>query len=56
MAAKVLPTGSVEETELAVCTVRVVPVGIVAAFKDDATNHAQTIAITIMGLYRIIFI
>ena len=46
-AAKVLPTGSCEEMELAVLTVSVVPAGIVAAFKDEAAKHTQTAAITV---------
>ena len=55
-AAKVLPTGSCEEMELAVLKLSVVPAGMVAAFKDDATKHAQTVAITVMNLYRVILI
>ncbi len=37
--------------ELSVLTVSVVPEGIVAAFKDDATKHAQTVAITVMNCF-----
>jgi hypothetical protein len=42
--------------ELAVCTVSVVPVGIVAAFKDEAAKQAQDIAIAGMNLSRIILV
>ncbi len=55
-AAKVLPTGSCEETELAVLTLSVVPAGIVAAFKDNAATQAQVIAITVMNFSRIILV
>ena len=55
-AAKVLPTGSCEDRELTVCTANVVPAGIVAAFKVEAAKHAQTIAITVMNLSRIIVV
>ena len=53
-AAKVLPTGSFEEMELAVLMLSIVPAGIVAAFKDEAATQAHVIAITVMNLYRII--
>ena len=55
-AAKVLPTGSCEEIELAVLTVSVVPAGTVAAFKDETATQAHVIAITLMNLYRIILV
>jgi hypothetical protein len=54
-AAKVLPTGSCEEMELAVLTLSVVPAGIVAAFKDEAATQADVKAI-VMNLYRIILV
>jgi len=53
-AAKVLPTGSCEEIELAVLTVSVVPAGIVAAFKDEAGNQADIIAMSAMDLFDFI--
>ena len=56
LAAKVLPTGSYEETELAVWTLSVVPAGIVAAFNDEATEQAQNVAINTINLFRIIFV
>jgi hypothetical protein len=40
--------------ELTVGTVRFVPAGIVAAFKDDATKHGKIIAITATNLFRVI--
>ena len=55
-AAKVLPTGSCEEMELAVLRLSVVPAGIVAAFKDEAATQAQVIAITAINFFRIILV
>ena len=55
-AAKLLPVGSCDEMELAVCTDSVVPAGIVAAFDDEAAQQAQTIAITVMNFCGIILI
>src|SRR5438046_1008187 len=55
-AAKFLPTGSCDEMELVVCTLSVVPAGIVAAFKDDAATQAQVIAITVINFFRIILV
>src|SRR5438046_7117433 len=55
-ASKLRPTTLCEVTRLTVVSVSVVPAGIVAAFKDDATKHAQTVAIRLMNLYRIILI
>ena len=46
-AAKVLPTGSCEEMELAVLMLSVVPAGMVAAFKDEAAKHTPTAAMTV---------
>jgi hypothetical protein len=56
LAAKLLPAGSCDEMELAVCTDSVVPAGIVAAFKVEAAKHAQTIAITVMNFCGIILV
>jgi hypothetical protein len=42
--------------ELTVRTVSLVPAGIVAAFKDEAANQAQIMAITAMNLSRIILV
>jgi len=42
--------------ELAVCTARVVPAGIVAAFKDETAKHAQHVAIKPMILFVIIVV
>jgi len=53
-AAKVLPTGSCEDMELAVLTLSIVPAGIVAAVKDEATRQAHDIAINGINLARII--
>src|SRR6266496_3687178 len=55
-AAKVLPTGSCEEMELAVLTLSVVPPGIVAAFKDEAATQAHAVAITVINFFRIILV
>ena len=55
-AAKVLPTGSCEEMELAVLTLSIVPAGIVAAFKDEAATEAYVMAITLINFLRIIFV
>ena len=55
-ASKLLPTTSCEVTRLTVVTVSVVPAGIVAAFKDEATKHAQTATITVLNLFRIILV
>jgi hypothetical protein len=44
-AAKVLPTGSCEEIELSMLTLMIVPAGIIAAVKDEATKQAQHVAI-----------
>ena len=55
-AAKVLPTGSCEEMELAVLTLSVVPPGIGAAFKEEAAKQAHVIAISVMNLYGIILV
>jgi len=55
-APKVLPTESVEEMELRVLTVIVVPAGIVAAFKDEAAKQTQTLAVTAMNLSRIMLV
>jgi len=55
-AAKFLPTGSCDEMELVVCTLSVVPAGIVAAFKDDAATQAQVIAITVINFFRLILV
>ena len=52
-AAKVLPTGSCEETELAVLTLSVVPAGIVAA-KEEAIQAPLVIAIK-MNVFVVIF-
>ena len=49
-ASKLLPTASCEVIRLTVLTVSVVPAGIVAAFKDDATTQAHVIAISGMNL------
>jgi hypothetical protein len=56
VAAKVLPTGSCEEIELAVLTLRIVPAGIIAAFRDEATKQAQHVAINTIILFRIILV
>jgi hypothetical protein len=48
--------GSCDEMELAVFTSSTVPAGIVAAFKVEAAKHAQTVAITVMNLSRIILV
>ena len=53
-AAKVLPTGSCDEIELAVLTASVVPAGIVAALKDEAANQADIIAMSAMDLFDVI--
>ena len=55
-ASKLRPTPLCEVTRLTVVTVSVVPAEIVAAFKDDATKHAQTVAITVTNLYGIILV
>ena len=55
-AAKVLPTGSCEEMELAVLMLSVVPAGMVAAFKDEAAKHAQAAAMTVWNLFWIILV
>jgi hypothetical protein len=39
---------------LTVFTVSTVPAGIVAAFKDETANQAQTVAIRAMNLFDII--
>ena len=51
--AKILPTGSREEIEVSVLTLRIVPAGILVAFKDEATNQAQHVAINTIVLCRI---
>jgi hypothetical protein len=56
VAAKVLPTGSCEEIELSVLTLRIVPAGIIAAFKDEATNEAQHVTINTIVLFGIILV
>jgi len=53
-ASKVLPTASFEEMELTVCTPSVVPAGIVAAFKDETAEQAQTTATIAMNFSLII--
>jgi hypothetical protein len=52
-AAKVLPTGSVEEMELTVSTVNVVPAGMVAA-KEEASQAQLVIAIK-TNVFLVIF-
>jgi hypothetical protein len=39
-----------------VLTLRIVPAGIIAAFKDEATNQAQHVAINTIVLFRIILV
>jgi hypothetical protein len=55
-ASKLLPTTVCEVTRLTVLTVRVVPAGIVAAFKDEATNQAQHMAINAVNLSSFILV
>jgi hypothetical protein len=54
-AVKVLPTGSFEETELTVCTASVVPAGIAAAFREEATAQAQLAIAIRMNVFLLIF-
>jgi hypothetical protein len=42
--------------ELAVCTVSVIPAGIVAAFKDEAAKQTQAIEITARNLCLVILV
>jgi hypothetical protein len=51
-----LPPGSCEEIELSVLTLRIVPAGSIAAFKYEATNQAQHVAINAIVLFRIILV
>jgi hypothetical protein len=53
-AAKILPTGSCEEMELAMLTLSVVPAGIVAAAKDEPARQVNIIVTNGMNLLRII--
>jgi hypothetical protein len=53
-ASKLLPTTACELIRLTVLTVSVVPAGIVAPFKDEATTQAQHMTINPMNLFSII--
>ena len=54
-AANVLPTASFEEIRLSVCTVSVVPLGIVAAFRREADTQVQLEIAIRMNVFLVIF-
>ena len=53
-ASKLLPTTLCEVIRLTVLRVNIVPAGIVAASKDEATKQAQQIVINPMNFFRFI--
>jgi hypothetical protein len=55
-ASKFLPATVCELMRLTVLIVSVVPAGIVAAFNDEATKHAQQAPINAMDLFCIILV
>ncbi len=54
-AVNVLPTLSCEEIKSRVRTTKVVPAGIVAAFRGEAATHAQLRIIIRINVFRVIF-